>query len=70
VDETPTIRYFPLHGSGVDTVEFPYSASGRDPPPPALKLDCSFVADCGTDKVNAPLCKSVIDLLTILAETL
>ena len=27
-----------------------------------LKLDRSFVADCGTDKVNAPLCKSVIDL--------
>jgi len=27
-----------------------------------LKLDRSFVADCGTDKINAPLCKSVIDL--------
>jgi EAL domain-containing protein (putative c-di-GMP-specific phosphodiesterase class I) len=27
-----------------------------------LKLDRSFVVDCGTDKVNAPLCKSVIDL--------
>jgi EAL domain-containing protein (putative c-di-GMP-specific phosphodiesterase class I) len=27
-----------------------------------LKLDRNFVADCGTDKVNAPLCKSVIDL--------
>ena len=27
-----------------------------------LKLDQSFVADCGTDKVNAPLCKTVIDL--------
>jgi EAL domain-containing protein (putative c-di-GMP-specific phosphodiesterase class I) len=27
-----------------------------------LKLDRSFVADCGTDKVNAPLCKTVIDL--------
>ena len=27
-----------------------------------LKLDRSFVTDCGTDKVNAPLCKSVIDL--------
>lgn len=27
-----------------------------------LKLDKSFVADCGTDKVNAPLCKTVIDL--------
>ena len=27
-----------------------------------LKLDRSFVADCGTDKVNAPLCKTVIGL--------
>lgn len=27
-----------------------------------LKLDRSFVTDCGTDKVNAPLCKNVIDL--------
>jgi EAL domain-containing protein (putative c-di-GMP-specific phosphodiesterase class I) len=27
-----------------------------------LKLDRAFVADCGTDKVNAPMCKTVIDL--------
>jgi EAL domain-containing protein (putative c-di-GMP-specific phosphodiesterase class I) len=27
-----------------------------------LKLDRTFVSDCGTDKVNAPLCKTVIDL--------
>jgi EAL domain-containing protein (putative c-di-GMP-specific phosphodiesterase class I) len=27
-----------------------------------LKLDRAFVANCGTDKVNAPLCKAVIDL--------
>lgn len=27
-----------------------------------LKLDKLFVADCGTDMVNAPLCKTVIDL--------
>jgi EAL domain-containing protein (putative c-di-GMP-specific phosphodiesterase class I) len=27
-----------------------------------LKLDRTFVADCGIDKVNAPLCKTVIDL--------
>jgi EAL domain-containing protein (putative c-di-GMP-specific phosphodiesterase class I) len=27
-----------------------------------LKLDRSFVTDCGTDRVNAPLCKTVIDL--------
>jgi len=26
-----------------------------------LKLDRAFVSDCGTDKVNAPLCKTVID---------
>ena len=27
-----------------------------------LKLDPVFVSDCGTDRVNAPLCKTVIDL--------
>ena len=27
-----------------------------------LKLDRSFVTDCGTDKINAPLCKTIIDL--------
>lgn len=27
-----------------------------------LKLDRAFVTDCGTDKVNAPLCRTVIDL--------
>ena len=27
-----------------------------------LKLARAFVADCGSDKVNAPLCKTVIDL--------
>jgi EAL domain-containing protein (putative c-di-GMP-specific phosphodiesterase class I) len=27
-----------------------------------LKLDRAFVADCGTNKVNAPLCKTAIDL--------
>jgi EAL domain-containing protein (putative c-di-GMP-specific phosphodiesterase class I)/CheY-like chemotaxis protein len=27
-----------------------------------IKLDRTFVKDCGTDKVNAPLCKTVIDL--------
>lgn len=27
-----------------------------------LKLDRAFVVDCGTDKINAPLCKTVIDL--------
>ncbi len=27
-----------------------------------MKLDRAFVTDCGTDKVNAPICKTVIDL--------
>ncbi len=27
-----------------------------------LKLDRKFITDCGTDKVNMPLCKGVIDL--------
>lgn len=27
-----------------------------------MKLDRSFVVDCGTDKTNAPICKTVIDL--------
>jgi EAL domain-containing protein (putative c-di-GMP-specific phosphodiesterase class I) len=27
-----------------------------------LKLDQAFVTDCGSDKVNAPVCKTVIDL--------
>jgi EAL domain-containing protein (putative c-di-GMP-specific phosphodiesterase class I) len=27
-----------------------------------VKLDRSFVSDCATDKVNAPICKTVIDL--------
>ena len=27
-----------------------------------LKLDRKFIADCGSDKINMPLCKSVIDL--------
>src|SRR6185437_6283755 len=37
-------------------------ARQRELPFAELKLDRSFVADCGTDKVNAPLCKTVIDL--------
>ena len=27
-----------------------------------IKLDRAFVTDCGTDKVNAPICKTVIEL--------
>jgi EAL domain-containing protein (putative c-di-GMP-specific phosphodiesterase class I)/CheY-like chemotaxis protein len=37
-------------------------AKAEEMPFQELKLDKSFVADCGTDKVNAPLCKTVIDL--------
>ena len=37
-------------------------AKSEEMPFEELKLDKSFVADCGTDKVNAPLCKTVIDL--------
>lgn len=41
-----------------------YSSLARlkDLPFSEIKLDRAFVADCGTDKVNAPLCKTVIDL--------
>jgi EAL domain-containing protein (putative c-di-GMP-specific phosphodiesterase class I) len=34
----------------------------KDLPFAELKLDRAFVTDCGTDRVNAPLCKTVIDL--------
>jgi len=37
-------------------------AKAEELPFEELKLDKSFVTDCGTDKVNAPLCKTVIDL--------
>lgn len=37
-------------------------AQAKELPFVELKLDRSVVADCGTDKVNAPLCKTVIDL--------
>jgi EAL domain-containing protein (putative c-di-GMP-specific phosphodiesterase class I)/CheY-like chemotaxis protein len=41
-----------------------YSALARlqELPFAELKLDRSFVKDCGTDKVHAPLCKTVIEL--------
>jgi EAL domain-containing protein (putative c-di-GMP-specific phosphodiesterase class I) len=37
-------------------------AGRKDLPFAELKLDQTFITDCGTDKVKAPLCKSVIDL--------
>ena len=37
-------------------------AKAEELPFEEIKLDRAFVTDCGTDKVNAPLCKTVIDL--------
>lgn len=37
-------------------------ANVKELPFAEMKLDRSFVTDCGTDKVNAPICKTVIDL--------
>jgi EAL domain-containing protein (putative c-di-GMP-specific phosphodiesterase class I) len=37
-------------------------ARAKELPFAELKLDRVFVTDCGTDKSNAPLCKTVIDL--------
>src|SRR5580698_9486928 len=34
----------------------------KESPFAEFKFDCVFVTDAGTDKVNAPLCKTVIDL--------
>jgi EAL domain-containing protein (putative c-di-GMP-specific phosphodiesterase class I) len=34
----------------------------KESPFAEFKLDRAFVTDAGTDKVNAPLCKTVIDL--------
>jgi EAL domain-containing protein (putative c-di-GMP-specific phosphodiesterase class I) len=41
-----------------------YSSLARlkESPFAELKLDRNFVTDCGTDEVNAPLCRTVIDL--------
>jgi EAL domain-containing protein (putative c-di-GMP-specific phosphodiesterase class I) len=37
-------------------------AQAKELPFAEFKLDRAFVTDCGTNKVNAPLCKNVIDL--------
>jgi EAL domain-containing protein (putative c-di-GMP-specific phosphodiesterase class I)/CheY-like chemotaxis protein len=37
-------------------------SSTKDMPFAGLKLDRAFVADCAINKINAPLCKSMIDL--------
>ena len=48
----------------IDNFGRAYSAMAKveELPFEELKLDRTFVTDCGTDKVNAPLCKTVIDL--------
>lgn len=59
-------KKFEPHGVklAIDNFGRAYStlAKAEEMPFEELKLDKSFVADCGTDKVNAPLCKTVIDL--------
>ncbi len=37
-------------------------ARGKELPFAEFKLDRIFVTECGTDRVNAPLCKTIIDL--------
>ena len=60
-----TRRFAPLNVKlAIDDFGRGYSSLVRleELPFAELKLDRTFVADCGTDKVNAPLCKTVIDL--------
>jgi len=60
-----TKRFRPLNVHlAIDDFGRGYSALTRlkELPFAELKLDRAFVADCGTNKVNAPLCKTVIDL--------
>jgi EAL domain-containing protein (putative c-di-GMP-specific phosphodiesterase class I) len=49
---------------GIDDFGRGYQSLARfgEVPFAELKIDRAFVADCGTDKINAPLCKTVIDL--------
>jgi EAL domain-containing protein (putative c-di-GMP-specific phosphodiesterase class I) len=60
---TKTLRPLNVH-LAIDDFGRGYSSLTRlkELPFAELKLDRAFVADCGTDKVNAPLCKTVIDL--------
>jgi len=48
----------------IDNFGHSYHALGqlKELPFAEFKLDRAFVTDCGTDKVNAPLCKAAIDL--------
>jgi EAL domain-containing protein (putative c-di-GMP-specific phosphodiesterase class I) len=60
---TKKLRHLNVH-LAIDDFGRGYSSLARlkELPFAELKLDRVFVTDCGTDKVNAPLCKTVIDL--------
>jgi EAL domain-containing protein (putative c-di-GMP-specific phosphodiesterase class I) len=62
-DMTKKLRPLDVH-LAIDDFGRGYSSLARlkQLPFAELKLDRTFVADCGSDKVNAPLCKTVIDL--------
>jgi len=62
-DITKKLRPLDVH-LAIDDFGRGYSALVRlnELPFAELKLDRAFVADCGTNKVNTPLCKTVIDL--------
>jgi len=57
------LRHLNIH-LAIDHFGRAYSALTRlkDSPFAEFKLDRTFVNDCASDKVNAPLCKTVIDL--------
>ena len=57
------LRHLNIH-LAIDHFGRAYSALTRlkESPFAELKLDRAFVNDCASDKVNAPLCKTVIDL--------
>jgi EAL domain-containing protein (putative c-di-GMP-specific phosphodiesterase class I)/CheY-like chemotaxis protein len=57
------LRHLNIH-LAIDNFGRAYSALTRlkESPFAELKLDRAFVNDCASDKVNAPLCKTVIDL--------
>jgi EAL domain-containing protein (putative c-di-GMP-specific phosphodiesterase class I) len=62
-DMTQKLRPLNVH-LAIDNFGRGYSSLARlkELPFAELKLDRVFVTDCGTDKVNAPLCKTVIGL--------
>jgi EAL domain-containing protein (putative c-di-GMP-specific phosphodiesterase class I) len=63
VDITKQLQWYNVK-LAVDEFGRGYSSLARlkELPFAELKIDRTFVTDCGTDKVNAPLCKTVIDL--------